>query len=415
MLTNSFFRLARGNALAQLINILFYPIVSRLFTPAEFGIRASFAAVATVLLAVSVLNYEVAIPLPRGDRKALLLAKGASRIAFIFTILILFFIVIIGLFKIPVGGNLGQLLPYGWLLPVIIYFGSMHNIGYHWAIREGEYPLISRVRQFRALVKGIMETAGGFFGIGPIALLAGWMMGKAGGMLWFRRLWKSAAEKHDIGKSARREVKEVLKEYDRHPKFATFSSLAFSFNAFWPVLFFTYFTTLEFTGQYGMAFLVVSLFVTVLVDAFSNVFMGDFAKVINKDKGEARQFFKRFFWLSLMISLVLVGLLSWLGPRILLFYLGSQWGIAAGLVPVLSAIIPASFWYAQSFHVFNTLGKQQQLLVFNVVKGVLLVGAFWGLYSNGWSKEVLVFTFVVILLVVHAVQLGRGYWLMSKD
>ena len=64
-LTSSYVRnfllLSSGTFLAQLVPVIFYPIVSRLFTPADFGILAAINSIATIVATIATGKYETKI------------------------------------------------------------------------------------------------------------------------------------------------------------------------------------------------------------------------------------------------------------------------------------------------------------------------------------------------------------------
>jgi len=80
--------LGSGTALGQLSVILAAPILSRLFTPADFGDLQFIVSSALILATFSTLRYEMSIPLPKEDRDAFLLVKLALGLAGVLTLLI---------------------------------------------------------------------------------------------------------------------------------------------------------------------------------------------------------------------------------------------------------------------------------------------------------------------------------------
>lgn len=62
--------LLAGGALAQALPLLLGPWLTRLFTPAEFGVFHVFAATAATLAVVACARYEFALPLARDDAEA---------------------------------------------------------------------------------------------------------------------------------------------------------------------------------------------------------------------------------------------------------------------------------------------------------------------------------------------------------
>lgn len=62
--------LLAGGALAQLLPLLLGPLLTRLYTPQEFGLYQLFAAVAANLAVVACARYEFALPLAQDDAEA---------------------------------------------------------------------------------------------------------------------------------------------------------------------------------------------------------------------------------------------------------------------------------------------------------------------------------------------------------
>src|SRR5215210_2142529 len=62
--------LASGTALGQLLLVLALPVLTRLYTPADYGALAVYSSTLTVLVVLASLRYEAAIPLPEDDALA---------------------------------------------------------------------------------------------------------------------------------------------------------------------------------------------------------------------------------------------------------------------------------------------------------------------------------------------------------
>jgi O-antigen/teichoic acid export membrane protein len=72
--------LLAGGALAQALPLLLGPLLTRLYTPDEFGAFHLFAAIATNLAVVACGRYEFALPLARGDGEAAALRRLCLRV-----------------------------------------------------------------------------------------------------------------------------------------------------------------------------------------------------------------------------------------------------------------------------------------------------------------------------------------------
>ena len=99
MSKNSFLRsvltVSSGTVIAQVVTILFQPVISRLYTPEDMGILANFVAITTILSVIATGCYESAVVLPENKKEANAVAFAGFSIAFLFgtlcTLLCVFF------------------------------------------------------------------------------------------------------------------------------------------------------------------------------------------------------------------------------------------------------------------------------------------------------------------------------------
>ena len=114
--------LAGGTALGQLIAALSSPILTRFYTPGDFGVLATFISIFSLLLTVNSFRYELAITLPEDD-------GDAANITVLVLLLVISTTIVFGLVFLIFGGqltswlNISSLQPYLGLL-LISLFGA---------------------------------------------------------------------------------------------------------------------------------------------------------------------------------------------------------------------------------------------------------------------------------------------------
>lgn len=172
--------LASATAAGQLILVLATPLLTRLYTPEEFGLLAVFMAVMAVVLVVSSLRYEFAIPLPRNAGSARQLLYLALAINLAMAVLSLLAVVlfrddIARLVKAP------QLSTYLWLLPLGILFAGTYKALSYWAIRNKDYPVIARTKIVQSLANVATQVLAGLAGLGAFGLMLGQVVGQTAG------------------------------------------------------------------------------------------------------------------------------------------------------------------------------------------------------------------------------------------
>lgn len=112
-----------GSVLGQLVMLLATPIITRLYSPSDFGILSLYTMVVSVLLVFATLKYELAIPLPKENKKAINLMTLCFGLTFGISVIS---ILLIGL----IGGvfasetDLSLLSPYLWVISLSIFGGG---------------------------------------------------------------------------------------------------------------------------------------------------------------------------------------------------------------------------------------------------------------------------------------------------
>lgn len=88
--------LMSGTVIAQLIGILASPLLSRLYTPSNFGLWGTFLSIVAVITVIASLKYELGIILEEKEESAILL----TRFCFLLSLSIGIISTIIALFAI---------------------------------------------------------------------------------------------------------------------------------------------------------------------------------------------------------------------------------------------------------------------------------------------------------------------------
>ena len=62
--------LGSATVLGQILGVIVTPVLSRLYSPADFGAYQLFISIVTIIAVVSCLSYQIAINLPKKDEDA---------------------------------------------------------------------------------------------------------------------------------------------------------------------------------------------------------------------------------------------------------------------------------------------------------------------------------------------------------
>ena len=97
--------LMTGTTVAQSIPILISPILTRLYSPEDFGLFALFLGIVSILGSIANGRYEIAIMLPKKDEDAINISVLSFLISFVFSIVLLLIVIFFSDFIVSILGN----------------------------------------------------------------------------------------------------------------------------------------------------------------------------------------------------------------------------------------------------------------------------------------------------------------------
>ena len=173
--------LVTGTALGQLIVLAASPLVTRLYTPADFGVLGVFSAFLGILGIAVTLRYELAIPLAEDDESVVNLLALSLAVALLLSLMIALALwpwgeVITGWF------NAEALRPLLWLLPVGLLAMGCASVFTYWAVRRQAFGHITRNQISRSVGQVATQISCGYLILGPFGLLAGKIVAELAGI-----------------------------------------------------------------------------------------------------------------------------------------------------------------------------------------------------------------------------------------
>ena len=221
LLQNRFLRavltLASASAAGQLIMLAVTPVLTRLYTPEAFGVLAVFSSLMGVVLVVSSLRYELAIPLPRSDRNAAQLLVLALLIN-LGTAVVIVIAVLLLRHKVAAWMQTPAMANLLWLLPIAIVTAGSYQALNFWAVRNRDYKRIARTRISQGIANAMVQVVGGLAGLGPLGLVSGQVVGQSVGVsrlakgIGLRRFWQRS-------KGSPLRSWALMKAHQRFPKY----------------------------------------------------------------------------------------------------------------------------------------------------------------------------------------------------
>lgn len=310
-----------GSAVGAGITYVAQIILTRLYTPADFGVADLFAAVIAVVLPVASLRYEDALILPEDDSDAAHLfwmAAGLSLLA-------------AGLLSAAVFLRpwIDSMPAYRSLGPWLIWMGPALLV-----LRIGKLSeaWLTRIKTFTPLAVGHVGRSGvtGFWrivaGLGPGSSPAGLINGYIAGAVATAAV-HGAPLVQNPGALRRRtrwlRMKRLARRYRRFAQLTTPSTLFHSLSSRLPFLLLAAFFSEEIVGLFGRAFLVLAVPLGVIGGAVARVFVANAAEARREGTLEplALAFHRRLVHIGLYPALAVV----LFGPSLFEVVFGAPW------------------------------------------------------------------------------------------
>lgn len=314
-------KLLSANVVAQAIGLLIYPILTRLYSPEDFGLLNLFVSIVNVAVLVATADYQSAIVLPKEENKARALVH-----------LCLFILVAISAFiccSIPFARPIAQLFSapdlahYWWMMPLAIFGLGVWNILNYWYIRRKAFTRISGYQITQSVF-----SASGKIGFGIQSWLQSGMIVAA----VFAPLLSLAIS---IGLAWKKHIQELLlvdwnqtkvvaREYANFPKFSLPKALVNAVSISLPIWILTPQFGLEPIGQLSLAMMATILPFSLFARACNQVLFQRISVAVQQRQSIYSVLQTFIFWTSVAMIIGMTIVYVFL-PELVTMIFGAKW------------------------------------------------------------------------------------------
>ena len=368
--------LASGTAISHLLIILTTPILTRLYSPEDFGILSLYLSIVYLLASVSSLQYEQAIPLPENDEDAFHLFVLAFIITFFTSI-----IFCLSAITLPLDRWLGISSFHTdlWLL-----FFSLLGIGcihvYHaWAIRAGDYPVISKTKVSMNSGQMISQITFGFLNMNHLGLVVGEAIGRISGSYTSYRQFKKRSLP-SIRVISMKGLLGALVRYRKFPLLSSWSSLMYHTGAQAPTFFLAFVYGPEASGFYLLAQKILTVPEGLIGYSVSQVYLSQLAEI----KRSSAEALMPLFWKTIAKMFVLGAVIyvpiAIIVPHLLSYVFGPGWEAVGTYLQYLSILYFFLMVFKPLSANFYVLEHQQLGAVAEVLRFALICSSLYIAY-----------------------------------
>lgn len=317
---------------AQGLAVIAMPILTRLYSPADFNLLAIYTSLIGLMAVAASLRFNVAIALPERDD----IAMDLLRLAMLSTSM---FALVVGILVCVMPGKLVVILgnpgfePYLWMVPVGLFLASGYDAAQYWSTRKKQFLLITKTRVTRAV--GGVGCQFGLSGASPSAwgLIFGQMVyGGLGLVGILASIWR-----HDGGLFRRSDGARLLqtaRDYRRYPLVSVPEALLNTAANELPVILIAAAAAGPEAGFLMLALRVLGLPMAMVGSSVAQVFLAEAPSRLLD--GTIQSFTRETMWRLAKAGALPLLLIGTSAPAVLPIVFGSEWSRTGELVAWLT-------------------------------------------------------------------------------
>lgn len=395
--------LAGSTALAQAAGVLVSPILTRLYTPEDFGVLSLYTSILGILTHQMTLSYEYAIPIAADDDSALDLLFLCFLVVTTMTVVVSFFLKpLVSIF----AGDLTfeRIFPFLWVIPIGAFLGAIYNSLNFVSVRTRNYKLLARTKITQVTMQSAAQVGIGFALEGPIGLLMGFVVGRSAGI---GSQFRYTREKYkDVwGKTTIKRILQLAVQYRNFPLLQTWATLLNNAGTQLFPLLLNVFYGPAVAGFYYLSQKVIGMPVTLISNSAKQVYIGEVSEYLKSNPRKLLGIFMKLTSRMLLIGVLPCLVLTLFGREIFSLVFGSKWDEAGRYVQVMAFSFLLKFG-SESFVNLALLERQALSFVWSLLRMVLTIGGLIFAHLSGWSAFYAVCAYTIAMVTSYILN----YW-----
>ncbi len=409
--------LAAGTAAAQVVSLVAAPLLTRLYSPAEFGLLAVFTSVVGVAAVVISLRLELAVPVPAEEDVAAEVVTAGIVVAAALAGVAAVLVAVLG-DEMSAALSVPELAPHLRFVPVYLAAGGVFNMLNYWFARRDRFATVAVVSAVRSVAVAAAQAVLGLARSGGLGLIAGFALGpvvQAGGLLLAGARGRSPLPVLRLTWGG---LAQVLRRFRPFVVFGTPQALVNALNQSLPAVVMTLAFSASVAGFYLMAHRLIAAPIGLLGRSVRQVIYPQLARAL--EEGSALRLAWRATFHMSLLALPAAAVVFVLGPGVFAWLLGPEWRVAGeyaryialwlamGFVNIPSVclvpLLEMQRWHAGYEVVY--LGARLTALLYGARVGDPMVGIVWFAMVGVAFNAVLVVVPLLRLRSVDALRAG---------
>jgi lipopolysaccharide exporter len=403
----NFYLVLSGSALSQVVVVFTTPILSRIYSPDDFGAASVFFSIVGFFTILSTFQYEGAIMLPKRNIDSLALVILSTMLAFVSSIiigLVLYFFHddFFGLFHMESQSKFWEWIP----IAIVVY--ALYSVLSHWVTRLGQYKTIAYRQFFQSVSQSVTKIVLGKLSFVSTGLVVGTLLGIVASIAILIK-----GRMKDLVRSFRlitwKRVKDNARRYHKFPKYTMIQGLMDTFQESLLLLVISAFYGNAKLGMYTFTLALLQKPLQVIGASLGQVYFQDISKKFANEQEIYTDTIK-LIKILLAIALIIYIPVVIFGPWIFDFFFGDSWWESGEIAQIMALWLILKLISSPISSIPNVTGHQRNYVFFTLVGNMLpLVIVFVGKRLNWDFHFVLIVNYFLLsgLLVFYLLWILR--------
>ncbi|EPJ45829.1 MAG: hypothetical protein OFPII_24770 [Osedax symbiont Rs1] len=404
-ITRNILTLMTGTSIAQAIPIAISPILTRIYSPEEFGVLAIYIAVVSFIAIVVTMRYELAIVLPKTDKEAInVLALSLV----IVCIIVLTVTLLIFLFKTQILSMLGvkSIGDFLYFVPVSVFLAGLNQSFNYWSNRKKYYDNISISQISQSITVGVGQV-----GLGSGGLSYGLIFGNILGRFICAFFLLNKFIKNDLVYIKEVNKKDILNQMRMYKDFPLINSLhAFSdiIRSSGSVMLIATFFGSAVLGVYALSLRVLQVPTGVVGSALGQVLYQRFTVIYNDNNDNLYEYVTKILLKLFILALPVFIFLYFVSPGLFAWVFGEKWRVAGEYSQILIPYLFMNFLISPISSIPIIIGKQKNIFYISLFGNLLYILTICVFSKLGMMHVLIILSVTQFLFYLYVL-----YWYLS--
>lgn len=393
--------LASGTAISQIINMIFTPIITRLYGPEAYGLMGTFTAIISTIGPLAALSYPIAIVLPKDDKDSKDIIKLSLITVLINTLILSILLMFIQDYIVELF-NLEKVSRFLLYVPFVFLSTGVLQTIHQWLIRKNGFRITAKSNLIETI---IINTGKLVIGIkypfaSVLILLTALRSGIRAFLMTFYSGYLNYKDLISMISVKKHEIILLAKKYKDFPLYRTPEVVISSLSNNTPIFLLTTFFGPAAVGFYTVARSVLGIPSTLIAQSVGDVFYPKVANAAQNREKVTPLIIQSTFYLSL-VALIPYGFIILFGPWLFGLVFGQDWIIAGEYARWVSVWSFFTFINRPSVQSLPVISAQKFQLVFTISKlFITSIALFLGYY---------LFNSDIVAIILYSISGGVSY------